>query len=86
MKKIKKATAPADCIFSNLGWIDESGNEVNETIMADLGSLNPEFGERISEEAIAQCVDESLAKVNDKSRISLIGLYSCLNKLILLDL
>ena len=32
------------CVLSQLGWIDEMGNENNETSTADLMSLKPEVG------------------------------------------
>merc|ERR1740128_164411 len=31
------------CVLSQLGWIDENGNENNETSAADLMSLHPEI-------------------------------------------
>ena len=34
------------CVLSQLGWIDENGNEKNETTAADLMSLNAEVGTR----------------------------------------
>ena len=34
------------CVLSQLGWIDENGNENNETSTADLMSLKPEVGIR----------------------------------------
>merc|ERR1712010_205320 len=47
------------CVLSQLGWIDEMGNENNETSTADLMSLKPEVLAELDESAMATCAEES---------------------------
>merc|ERR1712210_398802 len=49
------------CVLSQLGWIDEMGNENNETSTADLMSLKPEVLAELDESAMATCAEERVA-------------------------
>merc|ERR1712010_22102 len=49
------------CVLSQLGWIDENGNEKNETTAADLMSLNAEVLAELDESAMATCAQERVA-------------------------
>merc|ERR1712037_775120 len=49
------------CVLSQLGWIDEMGNENNETSTADLMSLKPEVLAMLDESAMATCAEERVA-------------------------
>merc|ERR1711955_16074 len=46
------------CVLSQLGWIDENGNEKNETSTADLMSLKPEVLAELDESAMKSCAEE----------------------------
>merc|ERR1712126_218156 len=46
------------CVLSQLGWIDENGNEKNETSTADLMSLKPEVLAELDESAMKTCAEE----------------------------
>merc|ERR1711970_945840 len=52
------------CVLFQLGWIDENGNENNETSAADLMSLKPEV--------LAE-LDESAMATRAKERVEMIG-------------
>merc|ERR1719431_1634981 len=51
------------CVLSQLGWIDENGNENNETSTADLMSLKPEVLAELDESAMASCAQERVAMI-----------------------
>merc|ERR1712210_90290 len=51
------------CVLSQLGWIDEIGNENNETSTADLMSLKPEVLAELDESAMATCAQERVAMI-----------------------
>merc|ERR1712210_162204 len=51
------------CVLSQLGWIDEMGNENNETSTADLMSLKPEVLAELDESAMATCAQERVAMI-----------------------
>merc|ERR1712027_215727 len=51
------------CVLSQLGWIDENGNENNETSTADLMSLKPEVLAELDESAMATCARERVAMI-----------------------
>merc|ERR1712037_786191 len=51
------------CVLSQLGWIDENGNEKNETSTADLMSLKPEVLAELDESAMATCAEERVAMI-----------------------
>merc|ERR1719151_335481 len=51
------------CVLSQLGWIDEMGNENNETSSADLMSLKPEVLAELDESAMATCAQERVAMI-----------------------
>merc|ERR1712186_218995 len=51
------------CVLSQLGWIDENGNEKNETTAADLMSLNAEVLAELDESAMATCAQERVAMI-----------------------
>merc|ERR1712110_850380 len=51
------------CVLSQLGWIDEMGNENNETSTADLMSLKPEVLAELDESAMATCAEERVAMI-----------------------
>merc|ERR1712055_26466 len=46
------------CVLSQLGWIDEDGNENNETSTADLMGLNPEVLAELDESAMKTCAED----------------------------
>merc|ERR1712036_19785 len=46
------------CVLSQLGWIDENGNENNETSTADLMGLKPEVLAELDESAMATCAED----------------------------
>merc|ERR1712243_358122 len=46
------------CVLSQLGWIDENGNENNETSTADLMSLKPEVLAELDESAMKTCAED----------------------------
>merc|ERR1711971_931995 len=51
------------CVLSQLGWIDENGNENNATSTADLMSLKPEVLADLDESAMASCAQERVAMI-----------------------
>merc|ERR1739842_154941 len=51
------------CVLSQLGWINENGNENNETSTADLMSLKPEVLAELDESAMATCAEERVAMI-----------------------
>merc|ERR1712173_510091 len=51
------------CVLSQLGWIDENGNENNETSAADLMSLKPEVLAELDESAMATCAKERVEMI-----------------------
>merc|ERR1712126_370560 len=51
------------CVLSQLGWIDENGNENNETSTADLMALNPEVLAELDETAMDDCAKERVAMI-----------------------
>merc|ERR1711990_943126 len=51
------------CVLSQLGWIDENGNENNETSAADLMSLNPEVLAELDESAMASCARDRVEMI-----------------------
>merc|ERR1712112_436704 len=46
------------CVLSQLGWIDENGNENNETYAADLMGLKPEVLAELDESAMKTCAED----------------------------
>merc|ERR1712126_546844 len=46
------------CVLSQLGWIDENGNENNETSTADLMGLKPEVLAELDESAMKTCAED----------------------------
>merc|ERR1712173_449690 len=46
------------CVLYQLGWIDETGKENNETSTADLMSLKPEVLAELDESAMATCAQD----------------------------
>merc|ERR1712158_182121 len=67
------------CVLSQLGWIDENGNENNETSAADLMSLKPEVLTELDESAMATFSEE------DKAELMEMGLkiqgYNCFKEM-----
>merc|ERR1712072_1327411 len=51
------------CVLYQLGWIDENGNENNETSAADLMSLKPEVLAELDESAMATCAKERVEMI-----------------------
>merc|ERR1739842_98364 len=51
------------CVLSQLGWIDENGNENNVTSTADLMGLKPEVLAELDESAMATCAQERVAMI-----------------------
>merc|ERR1719250_162231 len=51
------------CVLYQLGWIDENGQENNETSTADLMSLKPEVLAELDESAMATCAQERVAMI-----------------------
>merc|ERR1711944_391868 len=51
------------CVLYQLGWIDETGKENNETSTADLMSLKPEVLAELDESAMATCAQERVAMI-----------------------
>merc|ERR1711934_530436 len=51
------------CVLSQLGWIDENGNEKNGTTAADLMSLNAEVLAELDESAMATCAQERVEMI-----------------------
>merc|ERR1711902_445344 len=51
------------CVLYQLGWIDETGKENNETSTADLMSLKPEVLAELDESAMATCAQERVALI-----------------------
>merc|ERR1719187_2315856 len=51
------------CVLYQLGWIDESGKENNETSTSDLMSLKPEVLAELDESAMASCAQERVALI-----------------------
>merc|ERR1712027_27222 len=51
------------CVLSQLGWIDENGNENNMTSTADLMGLKPEVLAELDESAMATCAQERVAMI-----------------------
>merc|ERR1711971_386794 len=51
------------CVLSQLGWIDENGNENNATSTADLMTLKPEVLAELEESAMATCAQERVAMI-----------------------
>merc|ERR1712184_157571 len=51
------------CVLSQLGWIDENGNEKNETTAADLMSLNAEVLAELDESAMSTCAQERVEMI-----------------------
>ena len=43
------------CVMSQLGWIDEAGMPVNETMDEDITSLPLEVSAHLTEEAVGEC-------------------------------
>merc|ERR1711936_1081003 len=50
-------------VLYQLGWIDENGNENNETSTADLMSLKPEVLAELDKSAMATCAQERVAMI-----------------------
>merc|ERR1712184_120714 len=79
------------CVLSQLGWIDEMGNENNETSTADLMSLKPEVLAELDESAMATCAEERVAMIGkmmekeDKAELMEMGLkiqgYNCFKEM-----
>merc|ERR1712147_188872 len=53
------------CVLYQLGWIDENGEENNETSTADLMSLKPEVLAELDESAMATCAQERVAMIRE---------------------
>ena len=54
------------CVLAELGWIDEEGNDVQDVIEADIATLAPGVQEGLSELAMADCVSDTLAEMDEK--------------------
>merc|ERR1712110_431065 len=70
------------CVLSQLGWIDEMGNENNETSTADLMSLKPEVLAELDESAMATCAEERVAMIGKMMEMGLkIQGYNCFKEM-----
>merc|ERR1712010_385692 len=70
------------CVLSQLGWIDEMGNENNETSTADLMSLKPEVLAELDESAMATCAQERVAMIGKMMEKGLkIQGYNCFKEM-----
>merc|ERR1711863_164987 len=71
------------CVLSQLGWIDEMGNENNETSTADLMSLKPEVLAELDESAMATCAEKFSEE--EKAELMEMGLkiqgYNCFKEM-----
>merc|ERR1712083_1031101 len=67
---------------SQLGWIDENGNENNETSTADLMSLKPEVLAELDESAMATCAKERVEMIGKmmEMRLKIQG-YNCFKEM-----
>lgn len=54
------------CVLQQLGWIDEEGNEIQDVIDADLATLAPGVQAGLSEDALDECVAETIKKMDAK--------------------
>merc|ERR1711978_171521 len=45
------------CVFSELGWLDNSGNWSEAAAQADLATLSPNVTAVLSEDSIQQCME-----------------------------
>ena len=66
MRKVEKKFADEMCVLKQLGWVDEEGNDINDTIMADIATLNEGVQAGLSEEAVEECVAEIMAEMDGK--------------------
>merc|ERR1739845_277729 len=57
------------CVFSELGWLDDSGNFNNETAEADLLSLPTEVSAAVSEENMDQCMEKVLGEMSEDKMV-----------------
>ena len=46
-----------------MGWLDNDGNLVNQTVTEDIMSLPQEVSAQLSEEGVAQCADDLLSEM-----------------------
>merc|ERR1719234_1940793 len=70
------------CVLSQLGWIDENGNENNATSTADLMNLKPEVLAELDESAMANCAQERVAMIGKMMEMGLkIQGYNCFKEM-----
>merc|ERR1712066_1105035 len=53
------------CVFSELGWLDISGNWSDAAAEADLSTLSPNVTAALSEDSMQQCMEEEMAKLEE---------------------
>merc|ERR1712020_742388 len=70
------------CVLSQLGWIDENGNENNETSTADLMGLKPEVLAELDESAMKSCAEDRVEMMQKLMEMGLkIQGYNCFKEM-----
>merc|ERR1719369_118629 len=57
------------CVFSQLGWLDNSGNFDNVTAEADLVTLPSNVSAAVSQENMEQCMTEVLQEMSEDKKV-----------------
>merc|ERR1712127_183718 len=60
MEKLEGEMAEDMCVLSNLGWLDEQGEFVEDVFGTDIATLPANVAGNITEDAISECAAEML--------------------------
>jgi hypothetical protein len=65
MSKVEEKFAGEACVLKQLGWIDEEGNDLKDTIMADIATLNEGVQAGLSDNT-EECVGKIMEEMDGK--------------------
>merc|ERR1719492_776750 len=57
------------CVFSELGWLDNSGNFSKETVEADMATLSPNVTAALSDENMDACIAYAMEEMSEDKTI-----------------
>merc|ERR1712061_322286 len=60
MSKIEAETADERCMMEKMGWMDSGMNVMMDVMEADFGSLNPALTDRIDEQQVKMCANQTM--------------------------
>jgi len=67
-EKVFEELGDALCIFTSLGWLDNSFQLNNATVLADIQSLPTNVSEALLNGNLDECIQETLVQLGDNSK------------------